>query len=1149
MRRKRVAKATRPVKSTRSAKSATVRTEPLSRLVTPIESFMRSTNVERDTAGAGSLGTYIANASALDTVQRLADSMSGGGRAFSITGPYGSGKSTLAVFLGGLLGPSSDADWKYAHRLLHGIAPGMARNVTDGRKGLGAHRGGFARCTVVAGKEPISATIIRALDKGARDRFGTRYSARDFATAGHLRRLYGEIRQADGAAAHGASHTGAIMEIVRGMCSKVPVVILVDEFGKNLEYLAEGGAGDGDVFSLQSMAEAGTGPGALPLFVVTMQHMSFEEYGTRMSGAHRREWAKVQGRFEDIPFENSAEQTRLLVSRSLCARGSASGRKAVDSWSAAHMASLTRLGLADGLGNGLLASCYPLNPLALLVLPELCARYGQYERTLVSFVAGAGRDAVPAFIDRSRWSAGALPSMDVESLYDYFVSSHQSAGSASAANVTRLMEITTVIRDSHGLSRAAIKALKTIGVLNLVSTSGSLRASRDVMRYAVGQEAEAALEELEEKSIITHRAYADEYRVWRGTDVDIQAHTEILRAKYADMPLAHTLALVSPLEPMMAARHGIKTGTMRMFGRRFLGDGIDEDASGQDHDGVIMYMTDRSAGLPPVSAGALPTIVVRPTVDMEDVRSVALETAAIREMLETDDAIKGDWVARRELWDRMVHGITGTETGLERAYGDSAEWWLVNVGARPRRLDRSGGVAVSAAADIAYPKTPHAHNEMVNRTRLSTQASRARLTLINAMVMRHGEESLGMTGWGPERAMYESVLKRTGMHARSGRSWGIARPRSGLCAAWDLVMSSIARSRRHRVNVSEVYSALKAPPIGAKAGIMPILLVAALLTKRDDVALYEHGTYKPTMAPEVIERLLKNPGHFEIKHLASRTGHKAKAIRGVAAALGANASLLGVIGELVKAASRLPAYTRATKTMGKHDTAVRDTILRSTEPDVMLFEALPRALGVDLSSSQFGTRLAKSVKALEKFHPDTLNALRAALLKATRVNDRKRLATIAVSLSERATGADSGMRGFLNAIATSALDDDEWIGYVAMVLTEKPVADWTDETRRVFDTNLQDLAGRFLRLMALNFDESARHLSASPPPYRITVTNRDGTESINVAIAGDGKDKMADRVVDEMVNIMDKKGMARQDVILALMASLSKRLQDKKSSG
>ena len=31
------------------------------------------------------------------------------------------------------------------------------------------------------------------------------------------------------------------------------------------------------------------------------------------------------------------------------------------------------------------ASCYPLHPLSALVLPELCSRYGQHERTLFSF--------------------------------------------------------------------------------------------------------------------------------------------------------------------------------------------------------------------------------------------------------------------------------------------------------------------------------------------------------------------------------------------------------------------------------------------------------------------------------------------------------------------------------------------------------------------------------------------------------------------------------------------------------------------------------------------------------------------------------------------------------------------------------------------
>ncbi len=51
----------------------------------------------------------------------------------------------------------------------------------------------------------------------------------------------------------------------------------------------------------------------LPIFMLTLQHLSFEDYLAGTDGPRRREWAKVQGRFEDIAYVESARQTRALI--------------------------------------------------------------------------------------------------------------------------------------------------------------------------------------------------------------------------------------------------------------------------------------------------------------------------------------------------------------------------------------------------------------------------------------------------------------------------------------------------------------------------------------------------------------------------------------------------------------------------------------------------------------------------------------------------------------------------------------------------------------------------------------------------------------------------------------------------------------------
>ena len=156
------------------------------------------------------------------------------------------------------------------------------------------------------------------------------------------------------------------------------------------------------------------------------------------------------------------------------------------------------------------------------------------------------------------------------------------------------MEIHLVIRDSHGLSDLASKTLKTIGLLNLLSISGPLRASSKILEYVIGKEYKSAIRELSRRSIITYREYADEYRVWRGTDVNLQSSIDIIRHRYAETHLYEILDKVLKLDPMMAARHGIKKGTMRTFERRFLdqkGLRINEPTN---DDGLILYSSEHT---------------------------------------------------------------------------------------------------------------------------------------------------------------------------------------------------------------------------------------------------------------------------------------------------------------------------------------------------------------------------------------------------------------------------------------------------------------------------------------------------------------------------------------------------------------------------
>jgi len=116
-----------------------------------------------------------------------------------------------------------------------------------------------------------------------------------------------------------------------------------------------------------------------------LQHLAFDDYVRTADVVQRREWGKIQGRFEDIPFVDGAEQAARLVSAVFSSsRPSSEFVQARELWASEQARRSDHLGLLTMIPGSAqtITDCYPLHPLTLLTLPDMCARFGQHGRTL-----------------------------------------------------------------------------------------------------------------------------------------------------------------------------------------------------------------------------------------------------------------------------------------------------------------------------------------------------------------------------------------------------------------------------------------------------------------------------------------------------------------------------------------------------------------------------------------------------------------------------------------------------------------------------------------------------------------------------------------------------------------------------------------------
>lgn len=1118
----------------------------------PRPRFARAVNIERDAGTRDALLNFLPVGRALDVVDKIMASLRTPGieSAFAVTGPYGSGKSSLALLLDALLAPAEAEEFSLAVRLLSEASPGLLEKVEAAR---GGHSdSGLLRCFVTAQREPVGRTVLRALIAGCSK---ASPPARLLELELEARRLL-DADELD---------TREVVELMARASTVRPLVLLIDEFGKSLEAVAGSGAhADADLFLLQELAERSF---RSDYAVVTLQHLAIGDYATELGASQRREWAKVQGRFEELSYVEGQAQTLQLIGAAFEPISHPQARDVITQWSEAAAETASALGLSQ-VDATLLAGAWPLHPTALVVLPDLVQRYGQNERTLFSFLAAPGSNSVVEWLAETTWDETHLPSIRLSHLYDYFVASATAMSSYSAA-ASRWLEIDMRIRDARGLTPPQLRVLKGVGLLNLVAAGGELRASREMIGWALAdgcpgtsapQEVAERLVELEVTGLLNWRAFSDEYRVWHGSDYDVRSAIERVREQLQQVPVPPMLQSNVPLVPVVAARHSHVTATLRAFDCRWTGALITADdlIMSESTDGLVLL----SVGGSPELDGHVAVEALRPVVIVDfgsasDIVSTAREAEALRRLLE--EAPKEDWVIQRELRERQAETRATLDVlvdqQLQRVATAGHGYFGIRsgevVGLTARQPLSS---LLSEVCDEAYQYAPVVRNELLNRHQLSSQATKARRELLAALLIHPDLPDLGLTGFGPEVSMYRSVLMSTGIHSRSDDgSWKLRAPShtqggSSFHPVWNRLLE-ILGTTHERVSVAEAFERLAMPPFGLREGVAPVLLTCALIVQAGEVALYEHGTFKPTLTDDMLERLVRNPQHFQVRHFDAAAGPRRALVEACAAALTAFSpttrivapTVVGVVAGLVRFVNALPEYSRRSAAAFPADvTALRLAITRATEPDVLLFQDLPRALDLsEADPSAFTVRLIEALKTMRGAYPALLQDVRKGLVEATRAftgDLRVELAQRAAPLKGKVL--DPRLGTLVTALAAD-LDDDAWLEYVAMMVANTAPSTWRDEDVARYRVNVSQLGGAFRRLEALT---DAAQAAANQNGFRavlISVTEADGKDTSHLVRVHDqhrtGLAAIMTKALEDAAHLVGSIHEARE-AVLALLA-------------
>lgn len=1150
-------------------------------LVAVAPRFNRSTNIERDADVPSAIDGYVLTSTAQDVLARLSRALteSTGLRAWSLIGSYGSGKSSFALYLSSLLGPQQSSSRKLARSLLRLHSEPLFLQYFATKSPLRSLSPGFVPILMSGAAEPLLPALLYASCRDIRRHWPL---GRTPSALIDLERMCSASDR--GRPITATAFVEATIQIARRLQQSGKsrgLLFVIDELGKFLES-ASRDPERGDIYVLQQLAEATARFKSGGIALLTILHQSFERYVSGLRPAVRDEWSKVQGRFEDIPFQEPPEQLLALIASAIKHSDHPLTRGLKhDSQRLAQKAS--DLGLAPtGVSRRdfieKMIQCAPLHPLTVIALIRLCRKFGQNERSLFSFLVSRQPQGFSDFLlqDISR---DQLPFYGLPSLYDYVADAFGN-GLDVGESATRWAEVRGALDRCQAEPAVSIRAVKAVGLLSAIGPLGQLKSSPGIIRFCFDEErepAETACQQLLSQSVLVYRKHTGAYALWQGSDIDIDSRIQEGRRRTVEgVSLAKRISSLWAPRPLVAKRHSFKYGTLRYFAVRFADSTEFSKVVVPDlnADGIVLYclpnspceLQDLKVLAESSAVRERSDVVVAIPRDVEPLREAVRELELLHWVESNTPELSGDAVARREIRARIAFAEECVRRQIRSLFSPDelsarrTTWFhrgIPQVIKTGRRLT----YFLSDICDYVYKCTPRLKNELLNRRTLSSSAAKARRNLIDAMITHRTEANLGIKGTPPEMSMYVSVLGATQIHCFDGIAYEFGKPAGdkGLTQVWKAIEAFFSNCELSRRPLSELFSVLRQPPFGLKAGVIPVIFCAAALSHDTEVGLYENGVFTPELTVEVFERLLHSPERFELRRYRVE-GVRGEVFQHFAKLFGAKLQkndrhLVAIVRPLFRFFNRLPEYSKRTRGLSPKAIAVREALFNASEPDILLFQELPLACGHDpflptATRSQHLLAFFKSLKSafseLQRAYDDLLTELQQLLFGAFEITGTKSREVVrfrAQSLAEHVV--ESRLRAFIQHLSNEQPDDVGWIEAIATLLVGKAPRMWLDADRTRYEVSLSELVRVFRHMEALAFEFIRRKQlgRTTADVFRIGVTDRYSKEREAVlAVDTDDQIKLADSVT-ELEACLDRLDLSsHHDLALAALAMVSRRL-------
>lgn len=946
----------------------------------------------------------------------------------------------------------------------------------------------------------------------------------------------------------------------KGKKKKECLVLVIDEFGKTLEYAAKNNP-ESELYFIQRIAEYANDSKRNFLFLTTL-HQNFDAYALGLREKDRKEWEKVKGRIKELPFNEPVEQMLDLAGQAISSQFQFKERKALTKKLLTIIKKSNLFKLRNELNVDTAKKLFPLEPLSASCLLIALQKYGQNERSLFNFISSNEPLGIQQHIKENKKSFYGLPKV-----YDYLIFNYsyllQSKNNPDFFKwrvvITAIDRIDAVIDSDEELCKDLVK---TIGLLSLVNSKGvkiNLEFLKQYFKEVIDcTKIENAINDLEKKQIIKFHKYKDSYTIYEGTDIDIEFEISKKREELGNLQsIENFIPQFVNLEYVVAKSISFKKGTPRIFKYAITDEPIQSITDrNSEIDGVINIVLGKNSddNLPKTKDAIVYCFINISNQVLDQLNDIyVIDKILIEQEL--------DKVARQELIEYKDSITKAFLNYFKQSMFSDNSRWLIKGKQLNILNERALNVELSNLIQKLIPDTPQFRNELINKSKLSGTIQYAKKSFIAALIENYDKPYLGFEGtkFPPERTIYHSLLEDTGIHVNDdlNHSASFSDPTDKTFSKlWNASNDFLNTTKKGKRSIQEFVEILKRPPFKLKDGLIEFWLITFLFAKREDYALYMDGAYIPNFSPEVADLLFKKSKTFSIKgievdgvRLSLFNKYRTIINQGTKSSI-KNKGFQEIAKPFLVFYKQLSFFSKnTTKHLSEETIKFRNTLLNAKELEKTFFEDLPQCFGFSLNELEknkksldgFATSIQSSIKELRLQDEQLADRIFQALLNHLGL-DNISFDELRDKMQSRYNNSmvhllDGKQKALVRRIHSKIPERSLWISSISQMLVGKPLNKISDEEELIL---LDQIKKQFADLDALLEISSLDYDTDKEVALRYEIQGSDKKRKNNQIVLNKKDLSQINKLKKEISAIIkDKEVKVQEGLLLQLLKEIN----------